>query len=397
MNKKILLIITGSIAAYKALDLIRLLKKSSYEVTCVMTKAAQEFITPLLVESISQQKVYLELFSKEDELEMGHINLSRHNDLILVAPASADFIAKMVNGYADDLASSLILAANKKIMIAPAMNEKMWLNDSTQKNVKKLLEKGIQLIEPQQDVLACGEYGMGKMNSPEEIVKRIEDFFVNKDLLKGKKIVITGGATYEPIDPVRFIGNYSSGKQAILIANVLSEMGAEVKLIAANIKTDFLGLKKEQIITVKTAEEMLKTTNDNLKELDIFIACAAVADYKVKNIAKEKIKKSDSENLKLELVKNVDILQSVGNSKDRPRLVIGFAAESENLIEYAKTKLAKKNCDLVIANDVENGEIFNNSFTKAYLVEKTSVKELDKISKKELANILAKKIKDFLS
>ncbi len=390
-KKKILLIITGSIAAYKAMDLIRLLSKKSFCVTCILTKAAAEFITPLLASSISGNKTYNELFSIDDELEMGHINLSRQADLIVVAPATANFIAKIANGFADDLASSVVLAANKKIIIAPAMNEKMWANKSTQKNVAKALEEGISMVEPETDILACGEFGIGKMAAPEKICQKICDFFERQNQLKNKKILITGGATYEPIDPVRFIGNHSSGKQAIEIAQVLHEMGADVTLIAGNIR-EIIFLPQENIIRIKTAEEMFAEVKKNLPKTNVFIGCAAVSDFKVKNFSNQKIKKTAEKNLILELEKNPDILEFVGTSKKRPNLVIGFAAESENLQKYAKEKLLKKNCDLIVANDVEAGKIFGSDQTKVFLVSKNKSENLGKISKANLAKILAERI-----
>jgi phosphopantothenoylcysteine decarboxylase/phosphopantothenate--cysteine ligase len=390
-NKKILLIITGSVAAYKAMDLVRLLKKKSFDVTCILTKAASEFITPLLASSLSGNKTYNELFSMDDELEMGHINLSRQTDLIVVAPATADFIAKIANGFADDLASNVVLAANKKIILAPAMNEKMWENKSTQKNLSKALEAGLSFVEPETDILACGEFGVGKMASAEKICTKIINFFEQQNQLKGKKIIITGGSTFEPIDPVRFIGNHSSGKQSIEIAKVLHEMGADVTLIAGNIR-ETIFLPKEKIIRVKTAQEMFDAVKKNLTKTHAFIGCAAVSDFRVKKFSNEKIKKSASENLTLELEKTPDILHFVGTSKQRPKLVIGFAAESSNLKKYALEKLQKKNCDLVVANDIEEGKIFGNSQTKAIFVSKKKEQDLGRISKVELANLLAKKI-----
>lgn len=401
-NKKILLIITGSIAAYKAMDLLRLLTKKNYDVTCVMTKAACEFITPLLASSLSGNKTYVDLFSSEDEIEMGHIQLSRGSDLIVVAPATADFIAKIANGFADDLASNVILAANKKIILAPAMNEKMWENKQTQKNLAKVLESGIALVEPEKDVLACGEFGVGKMAAPEKICEKICDFFARQNLLKGKKILITGGATFEQIDPVRFIGNHSSGKQSIEIAKVLHEMGADVTLIAGNIR-EAIQLPKEKIIRVKTAQEMFDAVKAIINgarhrsrsvpgTVDIFISCAAVSDFKVKKIAQQKIKKTAAKNLTLTLEKNPDILEFVGTSKQRPALVIGFAAESQNLEKHAREKLQKKHCDLIVANDIESGKIFGSDETKAIFVSKNKSENLGKISKERLAELLAEKI-----
>ncbi len=399
-KKKILLIITGSVAAYKAMDLVRLLGKKSptgksggksFDVTCILTKAAEQFITPLLASSLSGNKTYNELFASEDALGIDHIQLSRQADLIVVAPATADFIAKIANGFADDLASNVILAANKKILLAPAMNEKMWENKTTQKNLAQVLESGVAVVAPETDILACGELGVGKMAAPEKIYEKICDFFARQNLLQGKKILITGGATFEPIDPVRFIGNHSSGKQAIEIAKVLHEMGADVTLIAGNIR-ETIFLPSKQIIRVKTAAEMFDAVQKNLTKTDAFIGCAAVADFKVKKISSEKIKKSDSENLTLELEKNPDILEFVGHSKDRPALVIGFAAESQNLEKYAREKLKKKNCDLVVANDIESGEIFGSDQTKVIFVSAEKTEDLGKISKAELAKLLAEKI-----
>lgn len=394
-KKKILLIITGSVAAYKSMDLLRLLKKKSFDVTCVLTKSACEFITPLLASSLSGNKTYNELFSIDDELEMGHINLSRQADLIVVAPATADFIAKMANGYADDLASNVILASNKKIVVAPAMNEKMWEKKSTQDNVEKLLESGFSIVDPQKDVLACGEFGIGKMANPEEICEKIERFFLNQNLLKGKKILLTGGATYEPIDPVRFIGNRSSGKQAIAIAQTLHEMGADVTFVAGNI-SETISLPKEKIIAVQSADEMFKAVKENLGKTEVFIGCAAVSDFKVKNFSKEKIKKTATKNLILELEKNPDILEFVGTNKKRPKLVIGFAAESNDLEKYAKEKLLKKNCDLIVANNIKSGAIFGSLHTECQFVTKKKSQKTGQISKKELANLLADFIKKSL-
>ncbi len=395
-KKKVLLIITGSIASYKSMDLVRLLGKKSFDVTCILTKAACEFITPLLASSLSNNKTYTDLFSRDDEVEMGHIQLSRQTDLIVIAPASADFIAKIANGYADDLASNVVLAANKKIILAPAMNEKMWENKQTQKNLAKALESGISIIEPKKDTLACGEIGVGKMSSPEEICEKVCEFFENQNLLKGKKILLTGGSTLEAIDPVRFIGNHSSGKQSIEIAKTLSDMGADVTFIAGNIR-ESISLAKDKIIRVKTTEEMFEAVKKNLAKNHAFIACAAVADFKVKKTATQKIKKTSDKNITLELEKNPDILQFVSTSKSRPKLVIGFAAESLNLEKYAREKLQKKNCDLIVANDIELGKIFGADTTKGFFVTEKRSQKFGKISKSDLAKLLGKEIVRFFS
>lgn len=381
--KKILLIITGSVAAYKSLDLIRLLTKSNYEVTPIMTKGAEQFITPLLVSSISGSKVLDQLFSVEEESKIGHINLSRQNDLIVIAPATADFIAKMANGLADDLASNVVLASNKPIFLAPAMNEKMWLHKQTQKNLQTLRENGVKILNPKTDVLACGEYGVGKMVEPAEIFLEIENFFNNQKKFTGKKVIITAGATYEPIDPVRFIGNYSSGKQGIALACEFYNLGAEVLLIAGNIKEP-INLPKQNILRVKTAEEMLKAVEKNLEKTEIFVSTAAVADFRPKKIEKSKIKKSAGTSLKnLEMIENVDILKTISNHKQRPKIVIGFAAESDDLIRNAKEKLKSKNCDFVLANNVENGEVFGSDYNQITLLNKEGKTEKwEKMTKK---------------
>lgn len=393
MAKNILLIITGSIAAYKSMDLIRQLGKKSYNVTCILTKAAQEFVTPLLASSLSGNKSYDQLFSDDDPTGIDHIKLSRENDLIIIAPATADFIAKIANGYANDLASNVVLACDKKIMIAPAMNQQMWHNKATQENLDKITKIGITTINPESDILACGEEGIGKMAEITKISDKIEQFFNNQNLLKGKNILLTGGSTIEKIDPVRFIGNHSSGKQAIAIANACHEAGAKVTFIAGNINSNIdLILPKNQIINVKSAEEMLKAVENNLKTQDIFIGCAAVADFKVKNSQNHKIKKQNSQNLTLNLEANPDILHFVGHNQNRPKIVIGFAAESQNLAENAQEKLSKKNCDLIIANDIEQGQIFGSNQTKVMLVTKDDINDCGTISKDELAQILVNKI-----
>jgi phosphopantothenoylcysteine decarboxylase/phosphopantothenate--cysteine ligase len=389
MKKNILLIITGSIAAYKSVDLIRLFKKADYQITPVMTKGAEEFITPLLVSSIAGQMVLDKLFSSEDESKIVHISLSRQNDVIVIAPATADFVAKMAGGLADDLASNIILAANKPIFIAPAMNEKMWNNQKTQKNLQILRESGVRILEPQTDILACGEYGVGKMVEPSEIFSNLSKFFDNKKTFAGKKVIISAGSTHEPIDPVRFIGNNSSGKQGIAIAEAFYDLGAEVILVAGNI-TEHINLPAKNIICVKTAFDMLEAVLENLSEVDIFISAAAVADFRPKNYSVNKIKKTDKNQLRtLELVENVDIIQEIANHKDRPKVVVGFAAESSDLIKNAKIKLEQKNCDLIVANDIQDGAVFGSNYNQVTILSKDGKsKKLEKMTKKEIAEKL---------
>ena len=392
MAKKILLIITGSVAAYKSIELIRLLKKAGHEVNVILTKGATEFITPLLVSSISGNKTYEDLFSSEDEAKIGHINLSRQNDCIVIAPATADFIAKMAHGLADDLASNVVLASNKPIFVAPAMNEKMWNNKQTQKNLQILRENGIRILDPITDLLACGEYGVGKMLEPQDIFQNLDKFFANKKSFVGKKVIITTGATYEAIDPVRFIGNHSSGKQGIAIAEALRDLGAEVLLVAGNVREN-INLPKKNVIKVVSADEMFKAVEKNLKDTDFFISAAAVSDFKPKKFNDKKIKKCQDPLTNLELVENIDILQTISSHKNRPKIVVGFAAESCDLMTNAQKKLKNKNCDFIVANHIENGAVFGSDYNKATILSKDGKsKELDKMTKREIAEELVKEL-----
>ena len=392
MRKKILLIITASIACYKSLELIRLLRKDDYEVEVVLTKETEKFITPLLVSSILGKEVRQDLFKPDDKDSMDHINLSRDNDLIVVAPASANFIAKISNGITDDLASAIILAADKKIFLAPAMNVKMWQNQITQNNLSKLINSDMQIIGPDKDILACGEFGFGKMTDINNIFQGIEDFFINSQKFTGKKIIVTAGATFEPIDPVRFIGNYSSGKQGIFIAEILHQMGGDVILIASNIKED-INLPEKNIIRVSSSNQILEAIEENIEDSDIYISAAAISDFKPKNYSDKKIKKGQNvKNIELEL--NIDILEIIGHSKNRPKIVIGFAAESNDLVENAIGKANRKNCDLIIANDVKSGKVFGANDNEITIVDKNKIiTKIGKNSKKDIAKEIVKWIK----
>ena len=360
-KKKILLIICGGISAYKSLEIIRLLKKCGVDIKTILTKNGAEFVTPLSISSLSQSKVYQNLFSIENETEMDHISLSRWADLILIAPATANTISKLANGNSDDLASTVALASNKKIFIAPAMNVRMWDHQSTKQNIAKLKTYNYRLIGPEIGDMACGEYGEGKMSEPIEIINELENYFKNLKKNNKLKAIVTSGPTNEYIDPVRFITNKSSGKQGYEIAKSLSNKGFDTTLISGptNLKIN----DNINLINVETAEEMFRATLNNLPA-DVAIFSAAVGDYKVKNAFKEKIKKKD--NLNLELEKNVDILNYISNHNSlRPKLVIGFAAETNNLEKYANEKLNEKNCDWIIANDVSNKKIgFNSDFNE---------------------------------
>ena len=394
-NKKILLIICGGIAAYKSLELIRLLKKDGVSIKTILTKNGAEFVTPLSISSLSQSKVYQDLFSVENEAEMDHISLSRWADLILIAPATANTISKLANGNSDDLASTVALASNKKIFIAPAMNVRMWEHQSTKQNIIKLKTYNYELIGPEVGDMACGEYGEGKMSEPKEIISKLKIYFKDLKLKTKLKAVVTAGPTKEYIDPVRYMSNKSSGKQGYEIAKSLSKKGFETTLISGptNLKIN----NDINLIEVETAEEMFQSTLKSLP-VDVAIFSAAVCDYKVKETSKIKIKKQDE--ISLELEKNVDILDCISNHNSlRPKLVVGFAAETNNLESYANKKLSEKNCDWIVANDVSNESIgFDSDFNEVSIFYKN--KKIDKLnykSKSEISDELVQKIIDHLN
>ena len=371
-QKKILLIICGGIAAYKSLDLIRILKKNGSKVKTILTKNAQNFVTPLSIASLSQEKVYTDLFNSDNESEMDHISLSRWADLILIAPATANTISKISFGFTDDLASTVVLASNKKIFITPAMNVRMWEHQSNKENLKKLKGYGYEVIGPEIGEMACGEYGEGKMSEPESIAKYLNSYFKKLDGNKKFKALVTAGPTREYIDPVRFISNKSSGKQGYEIAKSLVENGFETTLISG--PTNINPIDGINFIKVKSADEMLNETLKNLPS-DVAIFSAAVTDFKVKNIEIEKIKKNKISELSLE--KNVDILSHISNHNSlRPKLVIGFAAETNSIKKNALKKLSEKNCDWIIANDISKKDIgFESNFNEVSIFYKNSSEE----------------------
>ena len=383
-EKKILLIICGGISAYKSLELIRLLKKQGATIKTILTKSAKEFITPLSVSSLSQEKVYEDLFSVENETEMDHISLSRWADLILVAPATANTISKLSAGSSQDLATTVMLASNKDIFLTPAMNVRMWEHLSTKENLRKLKSYGYKIIGPEIGDMACGEYGEGKMTEPKEILREIEIYFNNLNKNKKYKALVTAGPTNEYIDPVRFITNKSSGKQGYALAKSLAKKGFETTLISGptNLKT----VDNINLIKVETADEMFSATRDNLPA-DVAIFSAAVADFKVKDQKEQKIKKQSYINLELE--KNSDILNYVSKHNSlRPKLVIGFAAETNNVHINAKKKLLEKNCDWIIANDVSNKSIgFDSDFNEVSIFYKNNKIKDEKIDKKTKSEI----------
>ncbi len=393
MSQSVLLIIGGGIAAYKSLELIRLLKGKGIGVKAIMTRAAEEFVTPLSVASLSGEKVHTDLFSLTDEIEMGHIELSRSADLIVIAPATADLLAKMAQGLANDLASTALLATDKKILAAPAMNVRMWLHPATQRNASMLTNDGVHFVGPNDGEMACGEFGPGRMAEPAEIVAAIEGLLSSTAKpLAGKKVLVTAGPTREPIDPVRYISNHSSGKQGYAIAAAAKALGADVTLISGPVALAApLGVT---VVKVETAKDMLKATEDALPA-DIAIFAAAVADWRVSHAAEEKLKKRpDGSVPSLSFAENPDILKTIAVRKSkRPRIVVGFAAETENVIDHAKAKLAKKGCDLIVANDVstENG-VFGGDRNRVHLVSGHGVENWPELSKVDVAVLLMQKL-----
>lgn len=395
-GKRVLLIITGGIAAYKSLELIRMIRKNGGSVRAILTRGGQQFITPLSVASLSGDVCYTDLFSLKDEAEMGHIRLSREADLVVVAPASADLIAKMAHGMADDLATTALLATDKPVMIAPAMNVRMWQHPATQANIATLQSRGVTVIGPEDGEMACGEYGPGRMSEPDVILHAIHGAFdqAGRDApLAGLRALVTSGPTYEPIDPVRFIGNRSSGKQGHAIACALRDAGADVTLVTGPVALpDPDGINT---IRVETAVEMLEACHAALP-VDIAVCAAAVSDWSAAAALSQKIKKRDNRNPPdLKLKENPDILATLARpSPKRPALVIGFAAETDRLIDEAKAKLASKNCDWIIANDVAAAPVFGADDNHVFLVRPDGYEEWPRTTKVDVARTLAARIAD---
>lgn len=410
-GKRILLVIAGGIAAYKALELIRRLRERGASVRCAMTKSAEQFVTPLSVSSLSGEKVSIDLFSLTDEAEMGHIELSRDADLLVVAPATANILARMANGLADDMATTLLLATDKPVLVAPAMNVRMWYHPATQRNVERLKKDGVAFVGPNDGEMACGEFGPGRMAEPLEIVAAIEAQFGRplpahlnlvtpavrtvsplKQDMKGRKAIVTSGPTHEAIDPVRYIANRSSGKQGHAIAAALAARGADVTLVTGPVNlTDPPGVKT---VHVEAARDMFSACFLDLP-VDVFVAAAAVADWRVAVEASQKLKKSGDLPPVLKLAENPDILRAIATTdrKRRPALVVGFAAETETVVAHAQKKLAAKGCDWILANDVSEGTgTFGGDSNTVHLVTQTGVEDWPRLSKLEVAARLAERI-----
>ena len=387
-RKSVLLIVTGGIAAYKTLELVRRLVERDIAVTPILTEAGAAFVTPLSLAALAGNKVYQDLFSLTDETEMGHIELSRQADLVVVAPATADCLAKLAGGLANDLASTLLLATDKPVMAAPAMNVRMWEHPATQANLEILRARGVMMVGPNEGAMACGEYGPGRMAEPAELLATIEDFFTRRGQMAGRRALVTSGPTFEPIDPVRFIGNRSSGRQGHAIAEALAQLGAQTTLVSGPThQPDPAGVS---VVHVETAEQMLAACRAALP-VHVAVCAAAVSDWRIKAAAAEKLKKTGGTPPTFEMTENPDILASLAEAgNERPDLLIGFAAETEKIVDHAHDKLASKGCDWILANDVSPEQAtFGGADNQIHLLRGETVESWPRLSKVEVARRLA--------
>tara|TARA_Y100001970_G_scaffold209009_1_gene254799 strand:- start:5446 stop:6675 length:1230 start_codon:yes stop_codon:yes gene_type:complete len=397
-NKKILVIVGGGISAYKSLDLIRMLKKNSVIVKSILTKSGKEFVTPLSITTLTKNRTFEDLFDTKNEAEIDHISLSRWADLIIVLPATANFMTKLTLGKAEDLATTVLLASNKDILLVPAMNVRMWTHKATQHNFKTLLDYGYHFVGPEKGEMACGEYGEGKMSSPRQILSYLKNYFDKRNLVKSKnyKAIVTSGPTREYLDPVRYISNESSGKQGYEIALALKKLGIKTKLIVGPSNLNSAkGLKIKKIVSAK---EMMNEVKKSLP-VDIAVCAAAVSDYKPIRKSKNKIKKDNEVLEAIKVERNPDILEYLSkNNRSRPRIVVGFSAETENVLKNSIKKIKEKYCDLIIANDISKEGIgFNSDYNKVSVInQKGKVISLPKNKKSFIANSIAKIILDKL-
>jgi phosphopantothenoylcysteine decarboxylase/phosphopantothenate--cysteine ligase len=390
-GKRILLIVSGGIAAYKSLELVRRLRERGADVRCVLTRGGSQFVTPLSFAALSEDKVYTELFSLTDEAEMGHIQLSRDADLLVVAPATADILAKMAHGQADDLASTVLLATDKDVMVAPAMNVRMWEHAATQANLETLRQRGVHVVGPEEGAMACGEYGLGRLSEPDDIAAAVSDFFQTSAPLSGRRALVTSGPTHEPIDPVRYIANRSSGRQGHAIAAALASRGAATTLVSG--PTNLPDPPGVTVVHVETARDMLAACEAALPA-DVAVCAAAVADWRVARMADEKRKKNGAGPPALEMTENPDILATLAAATNaRPGLVIGFAAETEQVVVHASAKRERKGCDWILANDVSpQTGTFGGADNTIHLVSAEGVEDWPRMSKADVANRLAERI-----
>ena len=393
-KKKVLLIVTGGVASYKALELMRLMVNKDYEVECILTKNTMEFINLIMFETLLGKKVFTDLFSLNETSEMSHIELASGSDLILVVPATANFIGKVANGIADDLASTVIMASNKPVYFAPGMNTNMWENKIVKGNIKRLKDSGYNFILPTHGKLACGKVGIGKLIEIEKIFGITKLLLEHDQMLRGKKAIVTAGPSIEKLDPIRFLSNFSSGFQGFNIAKELANSGAETTLISG--PTNIQKPDNVKLIEVKSGEDFLRAA---IRELpaDIFVSVAAICDWKAKNFSKQKIKKTKVKNKSLLLEKNVDVLQEVSLSNQRPKLVIGFSAETENLLENSKKKLLEKRCDWIFGNQISKHDGFNTSDNKVSFIKNNLTENWPRMKKEKIAQKIVKEISVFFN
>jgi phosphopantothenoylcysteine decarboxylase/phosphopantothenate--cysteine ligase len=396
---RILLIVGGGIAAYKSCEIVRSLRKRGHMVRCVLTEGGQHFVTPMTLAALSEDKVYTTLWDLKDEAEMGHIQLSRQADLIVVAPATADLLARMSAGLADDLATTLLLATDKPVLAAPAMNVRMWQHAATRRNVAQLRADNIVVMEPDEGAMACGEFGPGRLPEPEAIVARIESLLSAPaerrpaGPLEGRHVIVTAGPSHEPIDPVRYIANRSSGKQGFAIAGALAALGARVSLVAGPVELSApAGVTR---IDVESAQDMANAVAASLPA-DAAVMVAAVADWRVEQAAEQKIKKDGGALPPLRLTENIDILATLARSPRRPRLLVGFAAETEQVIEHASAKRERKGVDWIVANDV-SGDVMGGDANSVHLITAAGIESWERLPKDEVATRLAARIANALT
>jgi phosphopantothenoylcysteine decarboxylase/phosphopantothenate--cysteine ligase len=388
-DRSILLIVGGGIAAYKSLELIRRLRERGYGVRTILTRAGAEFVTPLSVSALAGEKVFQDLFSLTDESEMGHIELSRSADLLVVAPATADLMAKLAIGQANDLASTALLATDKPVLMAPAMNVRMWTHPATQRNLGLLKSSGVNFIGPNEGEMACGEFGPGRMAEPLEILASIEST-LHSGPLSGRSALVTAGPTHEPLDPVRFLSNRSSGKQGYAIAGALAAAGAETTLVSGPVEIE--APQRVKLVRVETAREMLAACESALP-VDVAICTAAVADWRPATMANQKLKKDDQATAVITLAENPDILATISHASRRPALVVGFAAETEDVVTHAQAKRARKGCDWIVANDVSPGTgIMGGNNNRVHLITAYAVEDWPLLDKAEVGKRLATRI-----
>jgi phosphopantothenoylcysteine decarboxylase/phosphopantothenate--cysteine ligase len=387
----VLLIIGGGIAAYKSLELIRRLKERGIASRAILTRAGAEFVTPLSVSALTGEKIFQDLFSLTDEAEMGHIELSRSADLVVVAPATADLMAKLASGHANDLASTALIATDKRVLMAPAMNVRMWNHPATQRNLKTLMKDGVIFVGPNDGEMACGEYGPGRMAEPGEIADAIETALAAPGPLTGTTALVTAGPTREPLDPVRFLSNQSSGKQGYAIADALARAGARTTLVSGPV--GIAAPAQVKLVKVETAREMLAACESALPA-DIAVFTAAVADWRPESVANRKLKKRDNASAPdIKLAQNPDILASIAHGARRPRLVVGFAAETDDVIAHARAKLASKGADWIVANDVSpHTGIMGGEHNTVHLVSAAGVEDWPELDKREVGTRLAQRI-----